>query len=343
VRLKDFDYELPPTLIARYPCPERDAARLLVLDRPAGLSHRHIRDLPRLLDPGDLLVVNDTRVFPARLRGRKPSGGRVELLLVEPEEPDGPAQRWRALYASSKSLRAGALVRLGGDLGATLLEPLGEGLGRFRLEAPHSVRAAIEAAGEVPLPPYLERAPEESDRERYQTVYARAEGAVAAPTAGLHFTQALLRAIEVRGVRIASLTLHVGPGTFLPVRSERIEEHRMHEEKFLVPEETAEAIRAARSAGRRVVAVGTTSLRALESAGTSGEVQAGAGRTDLFVYPGYRFRVVDALLTNFHLPRSTLLMLVAALAGREALLAAYAEAIREGYRFYSYGDAMLVR
>ena len=299
--------------------------------------------MPDILHPSDFLVLNDTRVFPARLRGRKPSGGAVELLLVEAEEADGPAQRWRALYTSSKPLRPGIVVPLGEGLGATLLEPLGEGLGRFLLEAPLGVRAAIEAAGEVPLPPYLERAPEETDRERYQTVYARAEGAVAAPTAGLHFTPALLGAIEDRGVRIARLTLHVGPGTFLPVRSERIEEHRMQEEAYLVPEETAEAIRAARSARRRVVAVGTTSLRALESAGASGEVQAGAGRTDLFVYPGYRFRVVDTLLTNFHLPRSTLLMLVAAFGGRERILAAYAEAIREGYRFYSYGDAMLVR
>jgi S-adenosylmethionine:tRNA ribosyltransferase-isomerase len=343
MRLKDFDYDLPPTHIARYPCAQRDAARLLVLDRPARLSHRHVRDLPELFDPDDLVVLNDTRVFPARLRGRKQSGGSVELLLCEPEAPDGPTQCWRALYTSSKPLRPGAVVQLGTALEATLLEPLGEGLGRFRLEAPQGVHAAIEAHGEVPLPPYLGRAPEEIDRERYQTVYARAEGAVAAPTAGLHFTPALLGALEDRGVRIAFLTLHVGPGTFLPVRSERVEDHRMHAETFVIPEKTAEAVRAARCAGRRVIAVGTTSLRALESAADRGQVRAGSGRTDLFIYPGFRFQVVTALFTNFHLPRSTLLLLAAAFASREAILSAYAEAVREGYRFYSYGDAMLIR
>jgi S-adenosylmethionine:tRNA ribosyltransferase-isomerase len=343
MRLEDFDYPLPETQIARYPKGERDASRLLVLDRNAGRSHHEFRELPRLLDPGDLLVLNDTRVFPARLRGRKPSGGRVELLLTEPEDPDGTAQRWQALYTASKAIRPGMRLDLGGGLAAELIEPLGEGLGRFWLRAPQGVRPAIDEAGEVPLPPYLHRAPEPSDRERYQTIYARAEGAVAAPTAGLHFTPSLLSALEARGVRMASLTLHVGPGTFLPVRDEDLGRHRMHEERYLVPEATAREVAETRARGRRVVAVGTTSARALESAWEGGALRAGPGRTDLFILPGYRFRAVDALLTNFHLPRSTLLMLVSGFAGREVILDAYAEAVREGYRFYSYGDAMLLR
>jgi S-adenosylmethionine:tRNA ribosyltransferase-isomerase len=342
MRIEDFDYELPPERIARHPLPERDRARLLVLDRAGGIAHRTVRDLPDLLGAGDLLVLNETRVIPARLVGRKPTGGRVELLLVEAEGPDGPEQRWRALYTASKPLRPGASASVGG-LVATLEEPLGDGIGRFLLRAKGGVGAAIRAAGEVPLPPYLGRSAEPADRERYQTVYARVEGAVAAPTAGLHFTPDLLARMEARGVEIAPLTLHVGPGTFLPVRAEHVEDHRMHEEAYDVPERTARAWRRARAEARRVVAVGTTSARALEAAAAAdGEVRPGAGRTDLFIFPGHAFRAVDALLTNFHLPRSTLLLLVAAFAGRKRILDAYEEAVRSGYRFYSYGDAMLL-
>lgn len=343
MRLEDFDYDLPPERIARYPAPERDASRLFVLDRPSRFSHRTARDLPALLDPGDLLVLNETRVIPARIEGAKPTGGRVELLLVEAEEPDGPSQKWRALYTASKPVRPGVPLTFAAGLTATLIEPLGEGLGRFELEAAGGVRAALEIAGSPPIPPYLGRPPQACDRERYQTVYARVEGSVAAPTAGLHFTPRLLAALEARGIEVVSLLLHVGPGTFLPVRTERVEDHRMHDEPYVIPERTAARVGAAKAAGRRVVAVGTTTLRALEAAAGPDGVRAGDGRTDLFILPGYRFRVVDALLTNFHLPRSTLLMLVAALAGRDTILAAYAEALREGYRFYSYGDAMLIR
>jgi S-adenosylmethionine:tRNA ribosyltransferase-isomerase len=344
MRLEDFDYELPASQIARYPAPERDGARLLVLDRKTGRrSHHTVRDLPSLLEPGDLLVFNDTRVIPARLVGRKPTGGRVELLLALAEGPDGPVQIWRALYTASKQLRPGVPIAFGSGLTATLVEALGGGLGRFCLEAPGGVGKALAAVGEIPIPPYLERPPEAIDRQRYQTIFAREDGAVAAPTAGLHFTPALLDALEARGVRLAPLTLHVGPGTFQPVREERIEDHRLLEEAYAVPGRTAELVRRTREAGRRVVAVGTTSVRALETVSAGGEPRPGSGRTDLFIRPGHRFRVVDALFTNFHLPRSTLLMLVAAFAGREAVLAAYAEAVREGYRFYSYGDAMLIR
>ena len=337
-RTDQFDFELPEGRIARVPNPTRDASRLLVLDRAgAGCLHEQVRALPGLLRSGDLLVFNDTRVIPARLVGVKPTGGRVELLLVEPEGLDGPEQVWRALYTASKPVRPGVPLRFsaeapGGEdaleatLEATLEAALGDGMGRFTLRARGGVRAAIQRVGALPLPPYLGRAPDAADAERYQTVFARVEGAVAAPTAGLHFTPALLAALDDAGVRRATVTLHVGPGTFLPVRVDNLDEHRMHEEPFDVPEATAALVADTKAQGGRVIAVGTTSLRTLEAAADSeapGRVLVGRGRTALFIRPGYKFRTVDALFTNFHLPRSTLLMLVCALAGQQRVLAAY--------------------
>ena len=328
----EFDYELPEELIAQAPLPERDASRLLVLPRRSGhLQHRAIRDLPELLRAGDLLVVNDARVIPARLHGRKEgSGGKVELLLIEPLA----GSDWLALGQASKPLRQGARVEVlgssieivevrgGGDLVVRL--PLrGEPLWQF-----------LDEAGELPLPPYIRHAPGPTDRERYQTMFARERGAVAAPTAGLHFTPALIDSLRARGIGIDPITLHVGPGTFLPVRTERVEDHRMYRERYFVPDETARALDRA----KRVIAVGTTALRTLEASGG----RSGPGATDLFVKPGYEFRTVDGLLTNFHLPRSTLLMLVAAFAGLDRTKAAYREAIAARYRFFSYGDAMLI-
>jgi S-adenosylmethionine:tRNA ribosyltransferase-isomerase len=301
------------------------------------MADRMIRELPSLVRPGDVCVLNDTRVIPARLLGSKPSGGRVELLLLEAD--DGP-DVWLAWGRANKPLRAGERIDIADGFSAQVLGREGKQV-RVRLLAP-DVPAAIEAHGHMPLPPYIQRADATADRERYQTVFAASPGAVAAPTAGLHLTEALMQAMQAAGGRFAHLTLHVGPGTFQPVQTEHIEEHRMHSEVFEVPRRTADLVNAARRKGRRVVAIGTTSLRALESAGAQGEVSAGHGRTDIFIYPGYRFRVVDALLTNFHLPRSTLLMLVAAMIGRDRLLAAYAHAMATGYRFYSYGDAMLI-
>jgi S-adenosylmethionine:tRNA ribosyltransferase-isomerase len=353
--LSDYDFELPDGLIARAPLAERDASRLLVLDRSTGtLSHRMFRDWPELLRPGDLVVLNDARVVPARLLGRKQgSGGRVELLLVRPDAErfssaaglGGPAgaMSWVCLGQASKGLRAGAVVELEEGATATVLEALGEGELRVRFSAPGSLSELLERSGRVPLPPYVEREPTDEDRTRYQTVYARADGSVAAPTAGLHLTPETFAALHDRGVERAFLTLDVGPGTFLPVRGEDELTHRMHPERYEVPERTAAALQRARAAGRRVVAVGPTVVRALESAmEDDGRLRPGPGSTTLFVRPGHRFRAVDALLTNFHLPRSTLLMLVSAFAGRERVLAAYRAAVTERYRFFSYGDAMFV-
>ncbi|MBI2941053.1 MAG: tRNA preQ1(34) S-adenosylmethionine ribosyltransferase-isomerase QueA [Chloroflexi bacterium] len=407
MRLADFDYYLPPERIAQRPLEDRSASRLLVLGRDDGrIAHRRFVELPDLLGPRDVLVFNESRVLPARLRGRKPTGGLVEALLVRPLGPD----TWSAM--THPGLRVGQRVRLekpsapgsDGETGRRgdplrggkrdkgeraklrfslfpfsplpLTErvapslPRGEGVDaevvavgedglrtlRFAVSGP-ALRAAIGAIGETPTPPYIhEPLP---DPSRYQTVYARHEGSVAAPTAGLHFTPALLDALRTRGVGLEFVTLHVGPGTFAPVKVEDVREHRMHPEWYALPEAVAERLNAARREGRRIVAVGTTVVRTLEAAaggglstdsgsglngsGTEvGGVRAGEGETRLFIVPGYRFRVVDALLTNFHLPRSTLLMLVCAFAGRERVLAAYAEAVRERYRFYSFGDAMLV-
>ncbi len=349
MKLSDFDYDLPEERIAQRPLADRDASRLLLLPRIEGApSHHRFADLPRLLRPGDLLVCNDTRVFPARLVGWKvATGGRVEALLLEPHA----SGCWRALCGASKPIRVGARLAFGESSGALVAEveaAEGEGVFRLRFDAsPDAILRALEAGlGEVPLPPYIrrQRAGEE-DRERYQTIYARVPGAVAAPTAGLHFTASLFRALAETGVARTFVTLHVGPGTFLPIRTETLEAHTMHEEAYEIPAEAARAIRACKARGGRVVCVGTTALRAVEAAAArsvDGTLPVGRARTRLFIRPGFEPRVADGLITNFHLPRSTLLVLVAALAGRERVLAAYREAITRGYRFYSYGDAMLI-
>lgn len=335
----DFHYQLPGELIAQEPLPERSASRLLALDGATGaLTDARVRDLPTLLRPGDLLVLNDSRVVKARLHGRKDTGGAVEL-LVERVEPAGSLL---AQVRASKAPRAGSIVHIADGV---RLQVLGREGDLFRLEAQGlEVAELLERHGSVPLPPYIHRAPRDSDAERYQTVYARTPGSVAAPTAGLHFDDALLGRLAEAGVRSAHLTLHVGAGTFQPVRTERVDEHVMHAERLTVPQAVADAVAATRAAGGRVVAVGTTSVRSLEAAAAAhgGALRAWEGETDLFIRPGYRFQVVDAMLTNFHLPESTLLMLVCAFGGTEAVLAAYRHAVAQRYRFFSYGDAMLV-
>ncbi|MBN9205850.1 tRNA preQ1(34) S-adenosylmethionine ribosyltransferase-isomerase QueA [Methylibium petroleiphilum] len=341
----DFDFALPPELIAQHPAPERSGSRLLDGRGDAPLDRR-FRELPSLLSPGDLLVFNDTRVIKARLYGRKASGGGVEA-LVERVLP-GTHEVWAHLRAS-KSPRPGSRVHFAGrDGGSTSFDA--EVLGRcgpdgslFHLRLPGDPFALLERHGHVPLPPYIEHGDDADDERRYQTVFARAPGAVAAPTAALHFDAEVLAALEAQGVARASVTLHVGAGTFQPVRVEQLAEHRMHSEWFELPESTVDAIARTRAAGGRVVAVGTTTLRALESAALGGELQAGARETDIFITPGFTFRVVDRLLTNFHLPRSTLMMLVSAFAGHERIRTLYTHAIRERYRFFSYGDAMLLQ
>lgn len=342
--VSDFDYSLPPERIATRPAEPRDAARLLVHDRATRLDeHRTIADLPQFLRAGDLLVLNDTRVRPWRLRGRRPTGGAVECLLLQ---FDGA--RGEAFVKPSKKLRAGDWLDMeGAAIDLLLVEPLGGGRWRVELTARSGdVAGVLERVGRAPLPPYIARDGREdvaADRERYQTVFARVPGAVAAPTAGLHFTPELLARIEALGVQIAYVTLHVGEGTFAPLRTEVVEQHHMHAEAYELPAATAAAVVATRAAGGRVVAVGTTSCRVLETcANEDRTVTAGAGASSLFLYPGRPVRVVDALLTNFHLPQSTLLMLVAAFAGREEVLAVYRDAVERGYRFFSFGDAMLL-
>jgi S-adenosylmethionine:tRNA ribosyltransferase-isomerase len=344
--LAAYDFALPEAAIAQSPCPERSAARMLVLDRsgPPGVrAHERVSALPAWLEPGDLLVVNRTRVLAARLRGRKASGGRVEALLLGPV--DAAAGRYRALLRSSGRLRPGLQLEFQGEADRAALpaaiECIGES-GEVVLEfAPDSDPYAL---GEPPLPPYIRRPqPRAQDRDRYQTVFADAPGAVAAPTAGLHLTHELLDALAARGVERASVVLHVGLGTFKPLEAAQLASGRLHAERFELPEATAAAVARTRARGGRVVAVGTTTARVLETcASDAHQVRAACGTTELFLRPGDRFRAVDALLTNFHLPRSSLLLLVCALAGRERVLAAYREAIERGYRFYSYGDAMLV-
>jgi S-adenosylmethionine:tRNA ribosyltransferase-isomerase len=341
VKLSDFDYPLPEELVAQSPVTPRDASRLLVLPPAGGVAHRAFAELPELLAPGDLLVFNDTRVIPARLVGRKASGGKVELLLCEPLE-GGLGRRWRALGQASKPIRAGAVLAFDG-LEARVDAAEGEGFYLVTLDREGAaLEAALARAGLIPLPPYIRRAPGAEDAVRYQTIWARSPGSAAAPTAGLHFTPGLLDRLEARGVHRTAVTLHVGPGTFLPIRGDSLEGHRMHAERYEVSPETAAAIEAARERGGRVVAVGTTSVRTLESAWRDGAVRPGAGRTELFVRPGHAFAAVDALVTNFHLPRSTLLVLVCAFGGTARVLDAYREAVSARYRFFSYGDAMLL-
>jgi len=339
MHIDEFDYFLPEELIARHPLPERSASRLLHVDGAAGTyADRLFADLPALVRPGDLMVFNDSRVIKARLRGEKSSGGRLEVLV---ERVTSEHEALVHLRASHKP-RPGSSIKLGGAIDAEVLGREGE-LFRLRFDPARTVFEWLEAHGEVPLPPYIDRPAEAQDAERYQTVYAHAPGSVAAPTAGLHFDTGLLEALRAAGVELAYVTLHVGAGTFQPVRVEDVRAHRMHSEWYAVPEATAAAIAAARARGGRIVAVGTTSLRTLEAAtDVEGGVRAGAGETELFITPGYRFRVVDRLITNFHLPRSTLLMLAYAFGGTELMRRAYAHAVANRYRFFSFGDAMLI-
>lgn len=343
MRPEDFEFDLPPELIAQHPLPTRDASRLMVLRR----ADRTIAtgQFPEIVDrfaAGDVLVVNDTRVIPARLHGEKETGGKVEVFLVRPMSGE-EGEVWSCLTRCSKPLRPGARVRLGGGIEGIVL-PGGEPEHRLiRFECAGSFREALERVGRIPLPPYIRREDDALDRDRYQTVFARRPGAVAAPTAGLHFTGEVLQALEARGVEIRFLTLHVGLGTFLPVRVGDLREHRMHAESYHIPAETADAVNRAKGEGRRVFALGTTTTRTLEYAvDEDGRVRPGEGITDLFIYPGFRFRAVDALITNFHLSRSTLLMLVSAFGGRDLVLEAYRRAVGERFRFFSYGDCMLI-
>ncbi len=340
-----FDYPLPPELIAQEPASPRDASRLLSLDRASRRwEDRRFRELPDLLRPGDCLVWNDSRVIPARLLGTLADDGRaVELLLLR-ERAEG---RWEAMVRPGRRCRPGVRLELaGGAARAVVLGRTGQGTRVLDIDAPGSVLDLLERHGLPPLPPYIERhaSPKPEDWQRYQTVYARDPGSVAAPTAGLHFTPALIERLRARGVEIHAVTLHVGPATFRPLAGHAVEEHRMEAERVTVPAETAEAVSRAKAAGRRVVAVGTTTTRALEwAAAERSDGRAATGEAHLFIRPGHRFRSVDALVTNFHLPRSTLLVLVSAFAGRELMLAAYAHAVEARYRFYSYGDAMLIQ
>jgi S-adenosylmethionine:tRNA ribosyltransferase-isomerase len=346
LKKSDFHYELPPALIAQAPLPERSASRLLhVPPGGAAFEDRHVRDLPGLLQPGDLLVFNDTRVIPARLFGNKiGSGGRVEILV----ERLLPGNEARVQIGASKSPKPGGRITLDGGGEAEVIAREGE-FYRLRFDVDGAFESWLLRAGRLPLPPYIHREPGADDDERYQTVFARQVGAVAAPTAGLHFDEPLLAALRARGVRFGHVTLHVGAGTFQPVRVDDVREHRMHSEWLNVGAELVEQTRETRAAGGRVIAIGTTVVRALESAWSNsgalsqdGELLPFAGETQIFIFPGYRIRSVDALLTNFHLPESTLLMLVSAFAGKERVFAAYEHAVREGYRFFSYGDAMLL-
>jgi S-adenosylmethionine:tRNA ribosyltransferase-isomerase len=352
VRTLDFNFELPPELIAQRPMPARDQSRLCVLDRATGeIAHRRFPDLLEYLNAGDVLVLNDSRVIPARLRALNPlTGGHFELLLLE----EVSTNNWWAMMKPGKRARVGTRIQLldlqkqTTPIEAAVEEVNGEGHRRLRFEHTANIQSELDRLGEVPVPPYIERiTPQSEDRERYQTVYAHDAGSVAAPTAGLHFTNELLERVQAKGVKVCFVTLHVGLGTFAPVKADSLEEHIMHEERFNISVESAESINAA----QRVVAIGTTTLRVLESVGQKhdGRIVAGSGRTRIFIFPPFQFKVVDALVTNFHLPCSTLLMLVSAFMapgetrGREMMVRTYAEAIRERYRFFSYGDAMLIK
>ena len=331
-----FNYHLPESLIAAHPAAERRGSRLLVLDGASGaIQHRRFPDLLALVEPGDLMVFNDTRVIPARLLGHKETGGRVELLV---ERLVGELEVLAHIRAG-KAPKAGTVLEFDDDVIARVEGRHGD---LFKVAFTRPVLDILDAIGHMPLPPYIERADSEDDRERYQTVYAREPGAVAAPTAGLHFDEALLAELQARGVNIGFVTLHVGAGTFQPVRAEDIRDHHMHTEIMDVGAELCARVEETRAAGNRVIAVGTTSVRCLETAGASGQMQPMRGETDIFIYPGYQFRIVDALVTNFHLPESTLLMLVAAFAGYGKVMTAYREAVAQHYRFFSYGDAMFL-
>ncbi len=334
----DFDYELPQELIAQHPMEPRDHSRLLVVDKETGaLTHRHFYDLPDYLRPGDVLVFNDTRVIPARLHGFKDTGAHVEVFLLTRRD----ATDWEVLVRPGKKLQVGAKIKFSDELSCEIIEhtDFGGRVVRFAYEG--IFEEILDRLGETPLPPYI-TAPL-ADKERYQTVYNRERGSAAAPTAGLHFTRELLQKIKDKGCEEIFVTLHVGLGTFRPVSEANIEDHKMHREFYTVSQEAADAVNKAKAEGRRIIAVGTTAVRTLESAGADGTVKAGGSWTNIFIYPGYRFRFVDALVTNFHLPQSTLLMLVSALSSREIMLAAYHKAVEERYRFFSFGDAMFIQ
>jgi S-adenosylmethionine:tRNA ribosyltransferase-isomerase len=342
LRTSDYDFDLPPERIAQAPAERRDASRLLVVDRATGtLSHRVFSDLADYVPAGDALVLNETRVFPARLLGKRASGAEAEVLLLTPQ--GGEETLWTALVRPGSKLKPGRTVEISDELSVEIVESTPGGERIVRLHTPLSLTEALDRYGEVPLPPYVQHRATEEDRERYQTVYARERGSVAAPTAGLHFTPELLAALQAKGVRIVRLVLHVGVGTFRPVETDDPAEHRMHSEWYHVPVDAAAALNETRAAGGAIWAVGTTVTRTLETVtDEAGVVHSGEGWTDIFIRPPYRYRAADHLVTNFHLPRSTLLMLVAAFAGYELMMQAYREAIDQGYRFFSYGDAMLI-
>ena len=339
MKTSDFDYELPPELIAQTPLERRDASRLMTLNKATGeVGHRHFYELPSLLRPGDCLVLNDSRVLPARLIGHRESGGAAEILLLT----DKGDKSWECLVRPGRKLREGARVSFGdGALTARITQVLPDGNRLVKFEYEGIFLEVLERLGKMPLPPYIKE--ELQDRERYQTVYSKEVGSAAAPTAGLHFTKELLREVQNMGVKVCYVTLHVGLGTFRPVAEENLEEHDMHSEYCSISRETAETINETKRNGGRVICVGTTSCRTVESwAGEDGAMKESSGWTNIYIYPGYRFKVMDALVTNFHLPQSTLIMLVSALAGREHVLAAYKEAVKEHYRFFSFGDAMFI-
>ena len=335
----DFDYDLPQELIAQHPPERRDSSRMLVLNPHSGeITHSKVANLPEYLEPGDLLVLNDSRVLPARLIGRRADGGEAEVLLLRRLDKDD--HRWEALIRPGRRLEPGSMVQFKSSALVVAIEARNDETATVRLNGVADPVAEVRRIGQMPTPPYIKERLD--DRERYQTIYAREEGSAAAPTAGLHFTPELLTAVRDRGVGTAFVTLHVGLDTFRPVRVDDPAEHRIHREWYRIDESNTDLINDARRRGKRVVAIGTTSVRVLESAATDDGVAAGEGWTGLFITPGYRFRVIDAMLTNFHLPKSTLLMLVSAFAGRDRILAAYAEAIKQHYRFYSFGDCMLI-
>ena len=339
-KVRDYDFTLPLELVAQYPAAIRGDDRLLVLDRKTGsILHRHFTDLPDYLQAGDVLVLNDSRVIHARLHGKKPTGGKVEVFLVRPYEK----QSWLCLIRAPHGVKKGLVIQFDDRRSAHVVDMSAKGLWTVTFEGFESAESIPREIGSIPLPPYIQRAPEPADKERYQTVYAGTDGSVAAPTAGLHFTEAFLNQIARDGVQLAKITLHVGPGTFRPIRGERLEEHELDPEAFSISDEAARTIQTAVEESRRIIAVGTTVTRALEHvAQAHGTVTAETGWTDLFIRPPYEFKVVSALLTNFHLPRSSLLVLVAAFAGKQNVLNAYQEAVERQYRFYSYGDAMLI-
>ncbi|SEA09051.1 S-adenosylmethionine--tRNA ribosyltransferase-isomerase [Desulfuromusa kysingii] len=346
MQLTDFDFLLPDELIAQVPATQRDGSRLLCLKRQsATIAARQFVDIPEYFERGDVLVINDTKVIPARLLGQKLTGGKVEIFLVRKVAgvASTDADEWLCLTKSSKPLRVGTVVQFTAEFSAEVLDEMDAPYRLVRFHCPGDFMQMVDKVGHLPLPPYIKRDDSREDRSRYQTVFANQEGAVAAPTAGLHFTTEILQQLTAAGVEIVNLTLHVGLGTFLPVRVDDICQHKMHSELYSISAATAAAVNLAHQEGRRVFALGTTSARALETAATAdGLLRSGAGESEIFIYPGYKFKIVDALITNFHLPKSTLLMLVSAFAGREFILTAYRQAIEKRFRFFSYGDCMLI-